>query len=235
MMPTEPAGPPPVIAIDGPAASGKGTIAKAVAGALGYRYLESGALYRLVALEASSQKVDADDAPRLAALGDGLRLSFDGERIFLCGQDVSEAIRTEDVSRQASRIAVIPRLRIALLSRQRAFRGPPGLVAEGRDMGTVVFPDAKLKLYLTASAVARAGRRYKQLIDKGNSTTIESLLRDIQDRDGRDSARARAPLKVAAEAIVVDTTELGPDAVVALVLQQYQALMSGGSAGVDGT
>ena len=235
MAATEPARLPQVIAIDGPAASGKGTIAKAVAAALGYRYLESGALYRLVALEATRQKVDADDAPRLAALGDGLRLRFEGERVFVSGQDVTDVIRTEEVSRLASRIAVIPRLRIALLSRQRAFRAPPGLVAEGRDMGTVVFPDARLKLYLTASAEARASRRYKQLIDKGNSTTIESLLRDIQDRDGRDSARPRAPLKVAAEAIVVDTTEMAPEAVVALVLQQYQMLRSGDAIGVDGT
>jgi 3-phosphoshikimate 1-carboxyvinyltransferase len=221
----------PVIAIDGPAASGKGTIAQGVAAVLGYRYLDSGSLYRLVALQASRQKVSVDAAPRLAALADGLDLSFADGRTFLSGQDVTEEIRTEEVSVIASKVAVLPRVRTALLTRQRAFRAPPGLVAEGRDMGTVVFPDAQLKIYLTASAEARASRRYKQLIDKGNSITIQGLLRDIRERDARDSSRAEAPLKTAVDAVVLDTTDMAADAAIAYVLQQYQTLSTAGSAG----
>jgi cytidylate kinase len=219
----------PVIAIDGPAASGKGTIAQGVAAALGYRYLDSGALYRLVALQAARQKVSFDDEPRLAALADGLDLRFADGRTFLSGQDVTEEIRAEEVSAMASKVAVLPRVRTALLTRQRAFRAWPGLVAEGRDMGTVVFPDAPLKIYLTASAEARARRRYKQLIDKGNSITIQGLLRDIRERDARDSARAEAPLKTAADALVLDTTDMAADAAIAYVLQQYQSLSAAGS------
>lgn len=229
--PEEQVGGPPVIAIDGPAASGKGTIAHGVAAALGYRYLDSGSLYRLTALEAMRQRVAADDEPRLAALADGMQLDFDNGRVFVSGRDATEAIRDEAVSVVASRIAVLPRVRMALLSRQRAFRRPPGLVAEGRDMGTVVFPDARLKIYLTASPEARASRRYKQLIDKGNPITIEGLLRDIQERDARDSARAEAPLKVAPDAVVLDTTDVTADAAVAYVLQQYQALTLNAPAG----
>lgn len=225
----EPATDAPVIAIDGPAASGKGTIAQGVAAALGFRYLDSGSLYRLVALEAMRRKVSFDDEPRLAALADGLDLSFGDGRIFLSGQDVTDAIRAEEVSAMASKVAILPRVRTALLTRQRAFRAAPGLVAEGRDMGTVVFPDAKLKIYLTASAEARASRRYKQLIDKGNSITIQGLLRDIRERDERDSARAEAPLKTAADAMVLDTTDMAADAAIAFVLQQYQALSAAGS------
>ncbi len=221
----------PVIAIDGPAASGKGTIAQGVAAALGYRYLDSGALYRLVALEATRQKVATDDEPRLAALADGLDLSFDNGRIFVSGQNVTDAIRAEGVSAMASKVAILPRVRTALLTRQHAFRAPPGLVAEGRDMGTVVFPDARLKIYLTASAEARASRRYKQLIDKGNSITIQGLLRDIRERDERDSVRAEAPLRIAADAIVLDTTDMTADAAIARVLQQYQTLTAAGPAG----
>jgi cytidylate kinase len=156
-------------------------------------------------------------------------LGFGDGRIFLSGQDVTDAIRAEEVSAMASKVAVLPRVRTALLTRQRAFRAPPGLVAEGRDMGTVVFPDAKLKIYLTASAEARANRRYKQLIDKGNSITIQGLLRDIRERDERDSARAEAPLKTAADAMVLDTTDMAADAAIAFVLQQYQALSAAGS------
>jgi cytidylate kinase len=219
----------PVIAIDGPAASGKGTIAQGVAAALGYRYLDSGALYRLVALQAARQKVSFDDEPRLAALADGLDLRFADGRTFLSGQDVTEEIRAEEVSAMASKVAVLPRVRTALLTRQRAFRAWPGLVAEGRDMGTVVFPDAPLKIYLTANAEARARRRYKQLIDKGNSITIQGLLRDIRERDARDSARAEAPLKTAADALVLDTTDMAADAAIAYVLQQYQSLSAAGS------
>ncbi len=221
----------PVIAIDGPAASGKGTIAQGVAEALGFRYLDSGSLYRLVGMDAIRRKVRFDDEPRLAALADGLELGFADDRILLSGQDVTEEIRSEEVSSAASKVAVLPRVRTALLTRQRAFRAPPGLVAEGRDMGTVVFPDATLKIYLTASAEARATRRHKQLIDKGNSITIQGLLRGIRERDERDSARAEAPLKTAADAIVLDTTEVAADAVIAYVLQQYQALTATGVPG----
>jgi 3-phosphoshikimate 1-carboxyvinyltransferase len=221
----------PVIAIDGPAASGKGTIAQAVAAALGYRYLDSGSLYRLVALQAARQNVSFDDEPRLAALADGLDLSFADGRTFLSGQDVTQQIRAEEVSAMASKVAVLPRVRTALLTRQRAFRAPPGLVAEGRDMGTVVFPDATLKIYLTASAEARASRRYKQLIDKGNSITIQGLLRDIRERDARDSARVEAPLKTAADAVVLDTTDMAADAAIAYVLQQYQTLSAARATG----
>jgi cytidylate kinase len=221
----------PVIAIDGPAASGKGTIAQGVAEALGFRYLDSGSLYRLVGMDAIRRKVRFDDEPRLAALADGLELGFTDDRILLSGQDVTEEIRSEEVSSAASKVAVLPRVRTALLTRQRAFRAPPGLVAEGRDMGTVVFPDATLKIYLTASAEARATRRHKQLIDNGNSITIQGLLRGIRERDERDSARAEAPLKTAADAIVLDTTEVAADAVIAYVLQQYQALTATGVPG----
>jgi cytidylate kinase len=221
----------PVIAIDGPAASGKGTIAQGVAAALGFRYLDSGSLYRLVGLDAIRRKVPFDDEPRLAALADGLELGFGDGRILLSGRDVTQEIRSEEVSAAASKVAVLPRVRTALLTRQRAFRAPPGLVAEGRDMGTVVFPDATLKIYLTASAEARATRRHKQLIDKGNSITIQGLLRGIRERDERDSARAEAPLKTAADAIVLDTTEVAADAVIAYVLQQYQALTATGAPG----
>ncbi|HEY2862877.1 MAG TPA: (d)CMP kinase [Casimicrobiaceae bacterium] len=221
----------PVIAIDGPAASGKGTIAQGVAAALGYRYLDSGSLYRLVALEATRNKVELDDEPRLAALADRVEPSFDGGRMIVSGRDVTDAIRAEGVSAAASRVAVMPRVRTALLTRQRSFRAPPGLVAEGRDMGTVVFPDARLKIYLTASAEARASRRYKQLINKGNSITIQGLLRDIRERDRRDSGRAEAPLMIAADALVLDTTDMTADAAVAYVLQQYQSLTESGPAG----
>lgn len=221
----------PVIAIDGPAASGKGTIAQGVATALGFRYLDSGSLYRLVGLDAIRRKVPFDDEPRLAALADSLELGFADGRILLSDQDVTDEIRSEEVSAAASKVAVLPRVRTALLTRQRAFRAPPGLVAEGRDMGTVVFPDATLKIYLTASAEARATRRHKQLIDKGNSITIQGLLRGIRERDERDSARAEAPLKTAADAIVLDTTDVAADAVIAYVLQQYQALTATGASG----
>lgn len=216
--------PAPVIAIDGPAASGKGTIAQAVARALDFRYLDSGCLYRLVALKALADGLPVDDEAILARVAEALDPRFDGSTVVLDGADVTQAIRREAVSAAASRVAVLPGVRGALLARQRAFRREPGLVAEGRDMGTVVFPDACLKIYLTASAEARANRRYKQLIDKGNSITIDSLLRDIRERDARDSNRAAAPLRAAGDAIIVDTSAMTIEATVLFVLQQYQAL-----------
>jgi cytidylate kinase len=217
--------PPPVVAIDGPAASGKGTVAQGVATALRLHYLDSGSLYRLVALRASRAGIAANDEARLAGVARSLDVAFNGHRIRLEGEDVTEELRAEPVSAAASRVAVLPAVRSALLSRQRAFRRPPGLVADGRDMGTVVFPDAILKIYLMASAEARAGRRYKQLIEKGNSVTLEGLLFDIRERDARDSARAAAPLKAAADALVLDTTDMTIDASIAFVLERTKVLI----------
>jgi len=217
------AAPPPVIAVDGPAASGKGTIAQAVARSLGFHYLDSGSLYRLVALKALREGVPLDDHTRLAEGAAGLKTTFSEERIELDGVDVTAALRSPAVSAAASRIAVFPEVRRALLARQRDFRRPPGLVADGRDMGTVVFPDAAVKVYVTATPEERARRRYKQLIEKGNPVTIDGLLRDIRERDARDSARPAAPLKTAADAIVLDTTGVSIDDSVAFVLERYRA------------
>ena len=211
-----------IITIDGPAASGKGTIAAAVAGALHFHYLDSGSLYRLVALKARRSGVPLRDEASIARLAAELDVRFDRAVLTLDGQDVVTAIRSEDVSEAASRVAVHPSVRTALVARQRSFARPPGLVADGRDMGTVVFPDAKLKVYLTASAEERARRRHKQLIAKGNSVTIESLLDDIRQRDARDAARAAAPLKPASDAVLLDTTQLTIDEATARVLALYQ-------------
>jgi len=215
---------PPVIAVDGPAASGKGTIAQGVARALGFHYLDSGSLYRLVALRALQAGIPLEDGPRLAQAAAGMTTAFVGERIELDRVDVTTAIRSPAISAAASQVAVFPEVRRALLARQRAFRRPPGLVADGRDMGTVVFPDALLKVYVTASAEERARRRYKQLIEKGNPVTLAGLLREIQERDARDSARAAAPLRTAADAIVLDTTDMSIDASIAFVVEQFRAL-----------
>jgi cytidylate kinase len=215
---------PPVIAIDGPAGSGKGTIAQGVAQALGFHYLDSGSLYRLVALKALEAGIPLDDGSRLAQAAAGMATTFSGERVELDGVDVTTAIRSPAVSAAASQVAVHPEVRRTLLARQRAFRRPPGLVADGRDMGTVVFPDASLKVYVTASAEERARRRYKQLIEKGNPVTLAGLLRGIRERDARDSARAAAPLRVAADAIVLDTTDMSIDASIAFVLERFRAL-----------
>jgi len=212
----------PVIAIDGPAASGKGTIAWQVAQALGFAYLDSGSLYRLVALRAIERNVPSEDGEALAGLSADLAVTFREGRAMLDGVDVAEVLRTEEVSSAASRIAVHPALRRALLERQRAFRTPPGLVAEGRDMGTVVFPDATLKVFLTASAEQRAERRYKQLIRKGIPVSIDGLLRDIRERDARDSTRAAAPLAPAPDAVLLDTTDLSIAEVTAAVLAFYR-------------
>ena len=215
---------PPVIAVDGPAASGKGTIAQGVARALAFHYLDSGSLYRLVALTALRTGIALDDAPRLAESAAAMGATFAAERIFLDDADVTAALRTPEVSAAASTVAVFPEVRKALLARQRAFRRPPGLVADGRDMGTVVFPDASLKVYVTASAEERARRRYKQLIEKGNSVTIDGLLRDIRERDARDRTRPAAPLRPAVDAIILDTTGMSIDASIAFVLERFRAL-----------
>jgi len=209
----------PVIAIDGPSASGKGTVAARVAARLGFHYLDSGALYRLVALAASRAGVVTDDEMRLAELAATLPAQFDADRVLLDGEDVSLAIRSEDVSVGASRVAALPAVRAALLERQRAYRRAPGVVADGRDMGSVVFPQAALKVFLTASAEARAERRYKQLIEKGLPANIASLLRDLRERDARDAARSVAPLAQGADAVLLDTTDLTIQQAVDAVLQ----------------
>jgi cytidylate kinase len=193
-----------------------------VAAALRFHYLDSGSLYRLVALKAMSTGTGLADAPALARLATGLDLAFRDGAIVLDGQDVTEAIRSEAVSAAASQVAVHPDVRTALYGRQRAFRRPPGLVADGRDMGTVVFPEAVLKVFVTASVEERARRRYKQLIAKGISVTMESLLRDIRERDARDAGRAAAPLKPAADAALLDTTEMTIEAAIDRVLGLYQ-------------
>jgi cytidylate kinase len=214
--------PPPVIAVDGPAASGKGTIAAAVAHALGFHYLDSGSLYRLVALQAVRTGTGFDEGEALASFAAHLDAAFLAGKILLEGEDVTADIRSEPVSAGASEVAVHAAVRAALIGRQRAFRRPPGLVADGRDMGTVVFPDAPLKVFLTATAEERARRRYKQLIAKGISVTMDSLLRDIRERDARDAGRAAAPLRPADDAVLLDTTELTIDEVVARVLSLWQ-------------
>lgn len=224
----------PVVTIDGPTASGKGTIAQRVADALRFNYLDSGALYRLVAWRALQEAVGADDTERLSAVAAAIAPRFAAGRIEMEGHDVTDAIRTEEVSQFASRIAVFNGVRQALLELQRSHRRPPGLVADGRDMGTVVFPQARPKIYLTASVRARADRRYKQLIEKGFSASIsplsqEQVRREIEARDKRDAQRAASPLKPAEDAHCIDSSELSVEEVVALVLKWYaqsQALAS---------
>jgi cytidylate kinase len=213
---------PPVIAIDGPTASGKGTIAAGVAEALGLHYLDSGALYRIVGLGALRAGIAGSDGRQLGAIAARIHPTFSGGRIIDDGEDITLAIRTEDVSRAASLCAAVPEVRAALLDRQRAFRRSPGLVADGRDMGTVVFPDATLKVYLTASAGERAKRRHKQLIEKGIPANLDSLLADLAERDARDSGRADAPLAVAAGAMVVDTTNLSIGDTIDTIVAAYQ-------------
>jgi cytidylate kinase len=212
---------PPVIAIDGPSASGKGTVAQGVAGALGYHYLNSGALYRAVALGAHKRGMRIEE-PGLAALARDLDAGFQGDSVVLDGQDATLAIRSEAVGELASRVAAFPGVRSALLVRQRAFRRPPGLVADGRDMASVVFPDAALKIFLTASPEERARRRYKQLMDKGMGANMAALLQDIRERDKRDSDRAAAPLQKVADAVLIDTTDISAADAVARVLALYQ-------------
>jgi cytidylate kinase len=213
---------PPVIAIDGPSASGKGTVARKVAQALGFHFLDSGALYRLVALAALERKQDLDSPLDVAAIARNLNVNFDGDAIRLDGRDVSDAIRDERVSGAASKIAALQPVRDALIERQRAFRQPPGLVADGRDMGSVVFPDADLKIFLTADPAERARRRYKQLMEKGLSASMSALLQEIRERDARDSERAASPLQKCADAIELDTTGMSVEAAVAAILARYK-------------
>jgi len=198
----------PVIAIDGPSASGKGTIAQLVARKLGFHYLDSGALYRLVALKAIQLDTDMQNSGQLAEIARNLNVFFKGEQIYLDGKIVTDDIRTEQCGIMASQLAAYAQVRAALTERQRAFRQPPGLVTDGRDMGSVIFPDADLKIYLTASAEERAQRRHKQLIEKGMSANIANLLQDIRKRDERDSNRSIAPLQQGTDAKLLDTTSL---------------------------
>ncbi|MDQ8034480.1 MAG: (d)CMP kinase, partial [Bordetella sp.] len=215
--------PAPVITIDGPTASGKGTIAHRVAKALGFTVLDSGALYRLTALAARNAGVAPEDEAAVVAIAQNLDVRFEGPHMYLAGKDVNHEIREEAVGNMASRIAGYPALRQALLERQRAFRLPPGLVADGRDMGTVVFPDASLKIFLIADVEARAERRCKQLIEKGISANLPDLLKDLRERDARDSQRAVAPLAPAADAIELDSSSLSIEQTVAAVLDHWRA------------
>jgi cytidylate kinase len=215
----------PVIAIDGPSASGKGTIAKRVADELSFHYLESGALYRLIALVSLRDRLT--DADALAEVAGQMAVDWVGEKILLSDQDVTLDVRSEEVSKRASEVAKIPEVRKRLLKRQRAFRRPPGLVADGRDMGTVVFPDATLKVFLTASPEVRAERRYKQLIDKGIPANLRSLSRDLAERDARDRNRTVAPLVPAPDSQVLDSSALSIDAVAELIVRWYRERTGG--------
>jgi cytidylate kinase len=217
---------PCVITIDGPSGAGKGTLSFLVARQLGYHLLDSGALYRLVALAAMNQGVALDDEAALAECARQLDVRFDtgsqSVEIWLSGREVTQAIRAEAVSMGASQVAALPRVREALLDRQRAFNMEPGLVADGRDMGTVVFPDAQIKIFLTASPEARAKRRYLQLTAKGETVDMAALIRDIEARDARDSQRAVAPLKPAADALLIDSTDMTIEQVLDRILAEVK-------------
>lgn len=211
----------PVITIDGPTASGKGTVAHRVAKQLGFHYLDSGALYRLTALSAMRQGLALDDEAALAAMARVLPCQFIKGHVLLDGEDVTETVRAEEIGVAASKIAVLPLVRQALVDLQISFRVAPGLVADGRDMGTVIFPDAIQKVYLTASVEARANRRYKQLIEKGFSANMENLVKDLTERDARDTSRTSAPLKPAPGAYILDTSNMTVDEAVHVVLGLY--------------
>jgi 3-phosphoshikimate 1-carboxyvinyltransferase len=217
--------PVPVIAIDGPSASGKGTVAARVAEALGFHCLDSGSLYRLVALAAQRAGWDLSDETRLAAAATVLEAAFRDDRVWLAGEDVTDAIRSEECSAGASQVAALPRVREALVRRQRDYRRAPGLVADGRDMGSVIFPDARIKFFLTASVEARAERRYKQLMEKGLTASIESLSQDLRVRDERDASRPVAPLRKLPEAVLLDTSDISVDQAVEFVLERVRPLV----------
>mgnify|MGYP000704639321 FL=1 len=221
-----------VITIDGPSASGKGTVAVRVAEALGFSLLDSGALYRVLGIAARKQQLNLDDHQQLAQLAADLKIEFGNAgpgSVWLNGEDVSLEIRTDAASKLASEVGAIPAAREALLQRQLEFRQPPGLVADGRDMGTIVFPNAELKIFLTASPEERAQRRYKQLIAKGIGAILPDLLRELKSRDERDSQRAISPLRPAADATILDTTRLTIDEVVTRVLVLAAASMGDGT------
>lgn len=212
----------PVITLDGHSGSGKGTVAQALASRLGWHYLESGALYRVLGLLAHRDGIALDDRAALAALADGLGLSFKDGAVFLGDEEIGDQIRTEAAGERASMVALLPEVRAALLDWQRRCARPPGLVADGRDMGTVVFPGAQCKIFLTASAEARAKRRFKQLRDKGFDVNIRRLVREIGARDRRDLNRAVSPLRRAGDAFELDTTELAIDEVMSTVFERVK-------------
>jgi len=220
--------PRPIVTIDGPSGSGKGTISRAVAQRVGWHLLDSGALYRLVALAGLAAGAASEDEERHAELAARMDVAFDsdpggGERVWLDGRDVTGELRSEAAGQGASRVAAWPGVRAALLERQRAFARPPGLVADGRDMGTVVFPGADLKIFLTATPEERALRRHKQLKDKGSDVSLPALSREIAERDSRDQTRQIAPLRPAPDACVIDSTGLEVGAVVGRVLELMAA------------
>ena len=215
----------PVIAIDGPSGTGKGTIAEALARALGWHVLDSGALYRCLGLAAERAGLDLDDGDAMDALAGRIRIRFDDDRVLLDGDDVSSEIRTAEAGVRASRVAVHAQVRAALLTLQRAAVRPPGLIADGRDMGSKVFPDALLKVYLDASPEERANRRYKQLKDKGMDANLLDLVRELRERDALDSNRAHSPLTVAEGAVVIDSTRLSIDDVTELVVAEARRVL----------
>ncbi|GIX30652.1 MAG: cytidylate kinase [Porticoccaceae bacterium] len=226
----------PVIAIDGPSGAGKGTIAQKLAARLGFHYLDSGALYRVLALAARHHRVDWDNVEDLAVLAEHMDVAFrpkgagEPPDVVLEGEVVTEPIRSEEIGHGASRVAAYPEVRRALLARQRAFARPPGLVADGRDMGTVVFPDAPVKIYLTASPEERARRRHKQLMEKGESVSLADLAERVRERDARDATRAVAPLVPAPDAVVIDSTGKAIDAVLKEVEEVVAARLGGRAA-----
>lgn len=212
----------PVIAIDGPSASGKGTVAQLVADALRFAYLDSGALYRVVAFATQQKNIAWDNAEAVAECAKTLSIQFKNGQVYLNNADISDEIRTEAMGKGASQVAIHAPLRAALVELQHSFCKPPGLVADGRDMGTVIFPEAELKIFLTASTEVRANRRYQQLIGKNQAANYESILLDLQERDARDKGRVSAPLIMAKDAILLETDHLTISEAVNVVLQNYQ-------------
>ena len=216
----------PVIAIDGPSASGKGTVAQLVASKLGFHYLDSGALYRIVAFAAQQNNIAWNDALAVTECTITLKIEFIDEQVLLNNQDVSNEIRTEEIGKGASQVAVHAPLRAALVDMQHSFCKAPGLVADGRDMGTVIFPEAELKVFLTASTDTRALRRYKQLLGKNQPANYENILQDLTERDARDKGRTSAPLLMADDAILLETDNVGISDAVDYILQKYQILQN---------
>ena len=214
----------PIIAIDGPTASGKGTVAQAVAKELGFHYLDSGALYRIVGLASQQANVEFSQHQQLGKMCLGLQIEFVGNQVFLNQKDVTEAIRTEEMGQRASSVGAIPAVREALFSLQKGFLKEPGLVADGRDMGSVIFPEAKLKVFLTATPQIRAQRRYKQLIAKGISANIDILTQDLVERDLRDTQRETAPLVQSEDAFLLDTSNKTIEAAVQQIIVWYQSV-----------
>jgi cytidylate kinase len=210
----------PVVTIDGPGGSGKGTLSSLVAAELGWHLLDSGALYRIVAAMARRQAIDLTDEKSLVAMIPNLQIAFDGDRVDVNGDDLSEEIRTGEAGVAASQVAALPEVRDSILTLQKSFQRAPGLVADGRDMGTVIFPRAATKIFLDASAEVRANRRYKQLKNKGLSVNLRDLLAQIQERDARDRGRAVAPLKPAADALIIDSTQMTIEEVLQMIMAE---------------